>query len=100
MDSFPAGRGYLAACTAGLPSHGTLAAQRADLDAWSRGESSPAHYGALVEEGRALFADLVDVPAARVIDPLSATARRTRSSCGSMSSITRCYRWHNEPALA
>jgi selenocysteine lyase/cysteine desulfurase len=65
-DSFPAGRGYLAACTAGLPSHSTLAAQRADLDAWSRAETSPAHYGALVEEGRALFADLVGVPAARV----------------------------------
>ncbi|PYY50796.1 aminotransferase class V-fold PLP-dependent enzyme [Curtobacterium sp. MCBD17_023] len=66
MDSFPDGRGYLAACTAGLPTLGTLAAQRADLDAWSRAETSPARYGALVEEGRALFASLVGVPAARV----------------------------------
>ncbi|PZE68901.1 aminotransferase class V-fold PLP-dependent enzyme [Curtobacterium sp. MCBD17_021] len=66
MDSFPDGRGYLAACTAGLPTLGTLAAQRADLGAWSRAETSPAHYGALVEEGRALFADLVGIPAARV----------------------------------
>ncbi|MDT0234610.1 aminotransferase class V-fold PLP-dependent enzyme [Curtobacterium sp. BRB10] len=66
MDSFPAGHGYLAACTAGLPTHGTLAAQRADLDAWSRAETSPARYGALVEQGRALFAALVGVPAERV----------------------------------
>ncbi|WIB44168.1 aminotransferase class V-fold PLP-dependent enzyme [Curtobacterium sp. MCLR17_058] len=66
MDSFPAGRGYLAACTAGLPTRGTLAAQRADLDAWSRAETSPARYGALVEQGRALFAALVGVPAERV----------------------------------
>jgi selenocysteine lyase/cysteine desulfurase len=66
MDSFPSSGGYLAACTAGLPTLGTLAAQRADLDAWSRAETSPARYGALVEEGRALFADLVGVPASRV----------------------------------
>ena len=56
MDSFPAGRGYLAACTAGLPIAGTLAAQRDDLDAWSRAGRRPPRYGALVEEGRALFA--------------------------------------------
>ena len=66
MDSFPPGRRYLAACTAGLPTLGTLAAQHADLDAWSRAETSPARYGALVEEGRALFADLVGVSASRV----------------------------------
>ncbi|MDB6425803.1 aminotransferase class V-fold PLP-dependent enzyme [Curtobacterium sp. 20TX0008] len=66
MDSFVDGSGYLAACTAGLPTLGTLAAQRADLDAWSRAATSPATYGALVEEGRALFADIVGVDAARV----------------------------------
>ena len=66
MDSFVDGSGYLAACTAGLPTHATLAAQRADLDAWARAESSPAAYGALVEEGRALFAGIVGVEPARV----------------------------------
>ncbi len=66
MDSFVDGSGYLAACTAGLPTLGTLAAQRADLDAWSRAETSPATYGDLVEEGRARFADIVGVDAGRV----------------------------------
>ncbi|WP_144759287.1 aminotransferase class V-fold PLP-dependent enzyme [Curtobacterium sp. 9128] len=66
MDSFVDGHGYLAACTAGLPTRGTLAAQRADLDAWGTGASSPVGYGALVEEGRGLFAQVVGVPAERV----------------------------------
>ncbi|MCL9665560.1 aminotransferase class V-fold PLP-dependent enzyme [Curtobacterium albidum] len=66
MDSFVDGSGYLAACTAGLPTLGTLAAQRADLDAWAHAETSPATYGALVEEGRALFAGIVGVGPDRV----------------------------------
>ncbi|WP_255252742.1 hypothetical protein [Curtobacterium sp. 'Ferrero'] len=66
MDSFVDGSGYLAACTAGLPTHGTLAAMRADLDAWGRAASSPITYGALVEEGRALFARIVGVDPSRV----------------------------------
>jgi len=66
MDSFVDGRRYLAACTAGLPTHETLRAMRADLDAWSRAETGPAAYGDLVEEGRALFAGLVGVGADRV----------------------------------
>ncbi|WP_083403746.1 aminotransferase class V-fold PLP-dependent enzyme [Curtobacterium sp. MCBA15_001] len=66
MDSFVDGHGYLAACTAGLPTHGTLAAMRADLAEWEHAGSSPVRYGALVEEGRALFAAIVGVPADRV----------------------------------
>jgi selenocysteine lyase/cysteine desulfurase len=66
MDSYVDGHGYLAACTAGLPTHGTLAAMRADLDEWSRAGSTPTGYGALVEEGRSLFAGIVGVPAGRV----------------------------------
>ncbi|MFJ7286890.1 aminotransferase class V-fold PLP-dependent enzyme [Curtobacterium sp. NPDC098951] len=66
MDSFVDGSGYLAACTAGLPTHGTLRAMRADLDEWERQASSPVAYGALVETGRSLFADLVGVEPARV----------------------------------
>lgn len=77
MDSFVDGSGYLAACTAGLPTHGTLAAQRADLDAWSRADVSPVAYGALVEEGRALFAGLVGVAPDRV-----ATGSQTSAMVG------------------
>ncbi|WP_242091200.1 aminotransferase class V-fold PLP-dependent enzyme [Curtobacterium sp. DN_7.5] len=66
MDSFVDGSGYLAACTAGLPTHGTLAAMRADLAEWEHGASSPLAYGALVEEGRSLFARIVGVDPARV----------------------------------
>lgn len=66
MDSFVDGSGYLAACTAGLPTRATLAAQRADLDAWARAETSPTAYGALVEDGRALFAAIVGVETGRV----------------------------------
>ena len=74
MDSFVDGRRYLAACTAGLPTHGTLRAMRADLDAWSRAETGPAAYGDLVEEGRALFAGLVGVGADRVATGSQASA--------------------------
>ncbi|MFJ3383223.1 MULTISPECIES: aminotransferase class V-fold PLP-dependent enzyme [unclassified Curtobacterium] len=66
MDSFVDGHGYLAACTAGLPTRGTLAAMRADLDEWGTGGSSPIRYGELVEAGRALFAQIVGVDASRV----------------------------------
>lgn len=66
MDSFVDGSGYLAACTAGLPTHGTLAAQRADLDAWSHAATSPVDYGALVEQGRRSFAGIVGVGPGRV----------------------------------
>ena len=66
MDSFVDGHGYLAACTAGLPTRGTLAAMRADLDEWGTGGSSPIRYGDLVEAGRALFAQIVGVDAGRV----------------------------------
>lgn len=66
MDSFVDGSGYLAACTAGLPTRGTLTAMRADLTEWERGASSPTAYGALVEEGRSLFAGLVGVDRSRV----------------------------------
>jgi hypothetical protein len=66
MDSFVDGHGYLAACTAGLPTHGTLAAMRADLDAWGGGHVDPVRYGGLVEEGRELFGGIVGVPAERI----------------------------------
>jgi selenocysteine lyase/cysteine desulfurase len=60
------GRGYLAACTGGLPDRATAAAMREDLERWTAGRAAPADYGAMVEEGRALFAELVGVTADRV----------------------------------
>ncbi|TFB96350.1 MULTISPECIES: aminotransferase class V-fold PLP-dependent enzyme [unclassified Cryobacterium] len=63
---FPGGRGYLAACTLGLPTAGTVAALRADLDAWASGSASAAGYAALVERVRAVYARLVMVPVSRV----------------------------------
>ncbi|MFF2051400.1 aminotransferase class V-fold PLP-dependent enzyme [Leifsonia sp. NPDC058194] len=59
---FPAGTGYLAACTQGLPTHETVAAGRADLDRWAAGESSPAGYDEAVRRARASFARLAGVP--------------------------------------
>jgi selenocysteine lyase/cysteine desulfurase len=66
MDSFVDGRGYLAACTAGLPTRGTLAAMRTDLDLWGGGHVDPLRYGGLVEAGRELFGQVVGVPAERI----------------------------------
>ncbi|MFF1633882.1 aminotransferase class V-fold PLP-dependent enzyme [Leifsonia sp. NPDC058248] len=58
--------GYLAACTQGLPLQETLAASRAELDAWAAGEATPAHYGEAVEAARAAYARLVGVAVGQV----------------------------------
>lgn len=63
---FPGGAGYLAACTGGLPSTETVAALRADLDAWSSGVVSPVAAGQIAEDSRAAFARLVGVDVSRV----------------------------------
>jgi len=63
---FRGGRGYLAACTLGLPTAGTVAALRNDLAAWAAGSASAAGYGAVVERVRAAYARLVAVPVSRV----------------------------------
>lgn len=63
---FAGGDGYLAACTQGLPLLATLRASRAELDAWERGEATPAAYGESVEVARAAFGRIVGVPAAQV----------------------------------
>lgn len=59
---FSGARGYLAACSTGLPSAGTRAAVRADLDA----RPDLVHYAALAERARGRFADLVAVVPERV----------------------------------
>jgi selenocysteine lyase/cysteine desulfurase len=57
--AFAGGRGYLAACTVGLPTLATQRAIRADLDASALGNPDVGAYSAAVERSRALFAALV-----------------------------------------
>lgn len=63
---FLGGRGYLAACTTGLPTRSTRAAMIADLDASACGHPDPAGYAAAVERSRAHFARLVNTTPDRV----------------------------------
>lgn len=63
---FSGGRGYLAACTVGLPPARTRAALIADLDAAASGNACAATYTAVVERSRAHFAGLVAVDPSRV----------------------------------
>jgi selenocysteine lyase/cysteine desulfurase len=63
---FTAGPRYLAACTQGLPLRATVAATRADLDTWERGETQAADYDIPVASARASFAELVRVDPGRV----------------------------------
>ncbi|SCY09589.1 Selenocysteine lyase/Cysteine desulfurase [Microbacterium sp. LKL04] len=55
--AFPDARGYVAACTAGIPTRATRAAVRADLDALP----DPVRYAAVAERCRTSFARLVGV---------------------------------------
>lgn len=54
-----AGRGYLAACTLGLPADVTRAAVAADLDAWSSGAARAGDYSASLERARGHAATLL-----------------------------------------
>src|SRR5689334_11636123 len=65
-ESFDVRPGYLAACTSGVPPRQSVAALRADLDAWSAGTTTPLGYGAWAERGRAAYAGLVGVDVSRV----------------------------------
>lgn len=64
--AFAGGRGYLSACTLGLPPRASRDAMLADLDAACDGRPDPARYTRAVERSRALFASLVGVDASRV----------------------------------
>ena len=66
QTQYTSGRGYLAACTLGLPTVNTIAAMRADTEAWARGEACASKYGDVVERVRAGYADLVGVRPDRV----------------------------------
>lgn len=63
---FSGGRGYLAACTLGLPSRETTAAMAADAAEWAAGRATTAKYSTVVEEARGLYASIVGVPISRV----------------------------------
>ena len=58
-DRFAAGRGYLAACTLGLPADVTRDAVRRDLERWSAGEAAAADYSAALERARGHAATLL-----------------------------------------
>ncbi|WP_104132609.1 aminotransferase class V-fold PLP-dependent enzyme [Cryobacterium sp. M91] len=60
---YASGRGYLAACTLGLPTIDTIAAMRADTEAWAGGQACASRYGEVVERVRVGYADLVNVTA-------------------------------------
>ncbi|WP_240642345.1 aminotransferase class V-fold PLP-dependent enzyme [Microbacterium sulfonylureivorans] len=60
------GRGYLAACTVGLPTRAVRAAVIADLDAAAQGRPDPLAYTASVEASRRHFATLVGVTPERI----------------------------------
>ncbi len=63
---FRGGRGYLGACTMGLPSSDTLAATLIDAERWARGEATVGGYADTVERVRASYADLVGTGIDRV----------------------------------
>lgn len=63
---FPQTRGYLAACTAGIPSLKTVAASHAFIDGWAAGSLDVVSLGESFERCRGLFAQIADVPTDRV----------------------------------
>ena len=66
LGAFAGGRGYLAACTLGLPPRVACEAMAANLEAWSSGRPEAMGYGAAVECTRGHFARLVGVAPDRV----------------------------------
>lgn len=64
--AFVPSRGYLAACTMGLPTRATLDALRADLDLWQTAGSSPAHFDTAIDAARQSYARLVGIDIDRV----------------------------------
>jgi len=78
-DRFAAGRGYLAACTLGLPADVTVAAVRRDLERWAAGTADALEYTAAIERSRTHAATLLGVDPGRIatgsqVSPLVALA--------------------------
>lgn len=57
--AYPAGRGYLAACTLGLPIAATRDAVHVDLERWSAGTATAGDYAAALERSRGHAATLL-----------------------------------------
>ncbi|QEO15680.1 aminotransferase class V-fold PLP-dependent enzyme [Agromyces intestinalis] len=65
-SAYPDGRGYLAACTMGLPTFATRDAVARDLDRWSRGDAAAGDYSGAVERGRGHAARLLGTEPSRI----------------------------------
>ncbi|WP_350349604.1 aminotransferase class V-fold PLP-dependent enzyme [Agromyces sp. G08B096] len=63
---YASGRGYLAACTLGLPSAATREALATDLERWAGGRASAAEYSSVVERARGHAATLLGTRPERV----------------------------------
>ncbi|GAA2026998.1 aminotransferase class V-fold PLP-dependent enzyme [Agromyces tropicus] len=63
---YAAGRGYLAACTLGIPAQPTVDAVTRDLERWRDGRASAAEYTAVVERARGHAATLLGTTSERV----------------------------------
>jgi selenocysteine lyase/cysteine desulfurase len=66
IDSFGAGRGFLAVASIGIPTRETVAAQRRELELWGSAQRDPMDYDAIVDGTRGHYARLVGVSADRV----------------------------------
>lgn len=65
-DHFPAGRGYLSACTLGIPTHATRDAVQRDLERWAAGTASAGDYSSTLQRTRAHAAALLGVAPERI----------------------------------
>lgn len=66
LDAFPPVRGYLGACTLGIPTHATREAVLRDLERWAAGEASAAEYSATLQRTRSHAAALLGVRPDRI----------------------------------
>lgn len=65
-EHFALGRGYLAACTLGLPADVTRDAVRRDLERWSTGAATATDYSAILERARGHAATLLGTTPDRI----------------------------------
>jgi selenocysteine lyase/cysteine desulfurase len=66
IDSFDAGRNFLAVASIGIPTRETVAAQKNDLDLWAAARRDPMDYDGITERTRGHYARLVGVGPDRV----------------------------------
>lgn len=66
IDSFDAGRNFLAVASIGIPTRETAEALRDDIDLWASAQRDPMDYDGIIERTRADYARLVGVEPGRV----------------------------------